>query len=153
RPPPPHLTDASPSSLQEEDEPGGKRCHHQGGRRFFVEESHRGAELAHLYKGSKANTDLGLDPGYPGLSLIKQSTDNRRFQGESYEENGNGVLTVSHPGIQNQTGEIQHNTIPINKALVYDDKLSKYESESPIRQGKVSQKGSQQTDQRAQDKI
>ncbi|OLY79493.1 hypothetical protein AYI68_g6437 [Smittium mucronatum] len=67
-------------------------------------------------------------------------------QGEVYKENRNGFLLVSQPRIQNQTREIQHNTILTNNAIDYDDKLSRYESYSSIRKVKGPQKGSQQTD-------
>ncbi|OMJ28323.1 hypothetical protein AYI69_g2204 [Smittium culicis] len=64
-----------------------------------------------------------------------------------------GSQAVSQPGMKNRTGEIEYNTIPINTTLGYGDKLSRDEFESPARQGKGPQKGSQQTDQRGQDDI
>ncbi|OLY84977.1 hypothetical protein AYI68_g847 [Smittium mucronatum] len=48
---------------------------------------------------------------------------------------------------------VYFHTILINNSLGYDYKLSIYESESPVRQGKGPQNGSQQTDQRGQDGI
>ncbi|PVU86965.1 hypothetical protein BB561_006499 [Smittium simulii] len=74
--------------------------------------------------------ELGLILRNQSIGIFGQPFDNRQVQKKMYREYKEIILQTKPTGVQNQDGEVQHDTIPIDYSCGDNDKLTNYDGQN-----------------------
>ncbi|PVU90089.1 hypothetical protein BB561_005030 [Smittium simulii] len=141
--------DPSSTLIQAENKQGSQRYNNQGGCGSPRKECNRAEDLRPALDLWKLNNFVEEMSGAE-TERGKQGKTRERYwqvQGKKYGEYKKTILQTKPTGVQDQDVEVQYDTTSIDYSSGDNDKLTKYEFKSLIRQGEESQTRGQQTDQ------